>query len=317
MKINLEKFYLSLNLAHESSEVCLSQTIQSKQLEYHSNLQNITSNDNFQVFISSKIGWISIAPFSQGKVGNLNLFGPHELVIFYRYDKWISNYRLNNPMAKVFFVDMGANIGVHSLVFSRLAGEENSKILCIEPNETISEIRKKNFIVNRTSAVTHLSGAIVPNSFPLDNVEFIECLDNLTASTTTLTGKEIYGDTRIRYVSAIKPAELINILREEVCGNLLIVKVDIEGSEADFLYDFIPSAKDVLKCDLRLAIEVSSVENAARLFELIRGLDSDWTAYSDLTVQNSKITSLDEVPKRWSQGSLYIEAVISDNSSAD
>jgi FkbM family methyltransferase len=310
MKINLEKFYLSLDLDNQLNSVSISHLIQTKQLEYSSQFQQINLENNFEVFISQKVGWITIAPFSQGKVGNLNLFGPHELVIFHRYDNWISNYRIKNSQAKVFLLDMGANIGIHSLVFSRLAGEENYSILCIEPNDAVSEVRKMNFSINKTTNANHFSGAVVPNSFPGNNVEFIECLDNLTASTTALTGKEIYGDIRRSHVRAIKPAELMSTLEREVCGNLLIVKVDIEGSETDFLYDFIPEAREILKCDLRFAIEVSSVENAARLFELIRGLGSNWSAYSDLTGRGSNIVSLNEVPKRWTEGSLYIESVV-------
>jgi hypothetical protein len=89
--------------------------------------------------------------------------------------------------------------------------------------------------------------------------------------------------------------------------NLLIIKLDIEGAEADFLEDALPIILSVSECNVKIAVEVSSQENAARIFKLLENLDNSFTVYSDLAGLSSTIRSISEVPNRWSQGSLYLE----------
>jgi len=307
MRINLESFYEKLKVGLVSSETTVSSLIQSRQAEFDAFFQSVDNDENLEVFLSSKIGWLNLASFSQGKVGNQNLFGPHELVIFHRYEKWIAEHKIKNPIFEVCFLDLGANVGVHGIVFSKLAGDSDHRILCVEPNDKINQIRILNFNSNNITRATHLSAAVVPDSFQPESVEFIECIDNLTASTTVLTNKQIYGNARSVSVTGIRTRQLFNLTPMGNPENLLIIKLDIEGAEADFLEDALPIILSVSECNVKIAVEVSSQENAARIFKLLENLDNSFTVYSDLAGLSSTIRSISEVPNRWSQGSLYLE----------
>lgn len=273
-------------------------------------MRGYDSSEVLEVLVDRTIGSIKLLPFSQGVVNNSNLFGPHELVIFKRYAAWIRASLVRRGLSKVGFIDIGANVGLHSIVFDRLTTALSEvTITCIEPMDELNLVRADNFRANRVRAATHLCGAVVPESFNDRSVAFIKCLDNLTASTTLLSGKSIYGEKLECFVPALKPSSILSNYIADRPLDLLIIKVDIEGSEASFLEDTLPKLTQKTDLNFCLAIEVSSGENALKIFKLLKGLGGrELRSYSDLTPNGYDIRSAADIPSNWSHGSMYIES---------
>jgi FkbM family methyltransferase len=134
---------------------------------------------------------------------------------------WISRMAKIHPNATL--VDVGANIGIYSILWLRVS---NGKVICVEPlpSNVLSLINnmKKNKMVNRSQVVQAVAtsetkivdfyspsimpgegfgSALVPRNYPADNYNFL-----------------VMG----------VPISSLHFASEE-----LIVKVDVEGSELE------------------------------------------------------------------------------------
>jgi hypothetical protein len=89
---------------------------------------------------------------------------------------------------------------------------------------------------NNLTRATHLSAAVVPDSFQPESVELIERINSSTETTTDLTNKQIYENTRRASDSGIGTRQPFKPTPTGNHENLPIIKLDIEGAETDFLY---------------------------------------------------------------------------------
>lgn len=308
MRADLRKIYAKLNPKGFNQEDVMSDRIGALNRDFRSVVDDYDPSDDLSVFFDPAVGLIKLRPFSQGVVNNSNLFGPHELVIFHRYQNWVNRAKLlHGDTLKIKFIDIGANVGLHSIVVARLAAPSVS-IVCIEPMDEVTLVREDNFSLNGVSKFQNVCGAVVPQAFDGESVLFKKCHENFTASTTSLSGKSIYGETSEFHVQALRPSLLLShfVLGDPV--QLLLIKIDIEGSEADLIHDLLPHLLALREeVSVRVALEVSSEENAARIFKLLSQVDQRVLAYSDLTADLLRISRVSDIPTNWAQGSLYIE----------
>ena len=312
MIVDLTSLYDCLDLADATSrEITNSELIGKYNSDFQKSSRLYDPCKDVNVIFDPHIGPISMASIELGQVNNINLFGPHELVIFKKYTQWINRSLRSNASAKLKFLDVGANVGLHAIVVARIAKYcSELTIVCVEPLDEPNVARKINAENNNVSIALNLNGAIVPEDYNESRISFIKCQDNLTASTTSISGKEIYGLRSEFPVQAIKPSILFRYSAVSKATDFLIIKVDIEGAEAYFLEDLLPLLKTNTQYhSVAIVVEVSSKKNAAKILELIKEHQKDFIAYSDIIADGKRVSSLSDIPFNWSQGSLYIEKV--------
>jgi FkbM family methyltransferase len=149
---------------------------------------------------------------SMGAVDSLNLFDLDELILFSFY--WCNRQRYRRV------VDIGANIGLHSIVLARCGFE----VRCYEPDPRHFRLLKRNLAANGCARVTPVNAAV---SRQPGRMEFVRVLGNTTGSHLAGAKPAPYGELE-RF-----PVDVAAI------GPLLqwadLVKLDVEGHEAEIL----------------------------------------------------------------------------------
>jgi FkbM family methyltransferase len=181
-------------------------------------------NDDLEYYLGTDIG---------NKLYLKGEFETNELNLCAKYIKEDSN-----------IVDIGANIGIHSVYFSNLA--KKGKILCIEPQITIYSTLLKN-IMNYEN--------IIPLNIAIDSkisiTEFFIASDNAYSSLKDTQRKNILFK---KYVVTL-PFDSIS----ELMPKIDFIKIDVEGFEHNVLL----SMENLLKKDKpTLFIEIYGGKNS-------------------------------------------------------
>lgn len=130
---------------------------------------------------------------------------------------WLNTYCKNN--SKVNFIDVGANIGVYSILVAKWAGK-NSKIVAVEPDLRNLKLLRTNLFLNNVETKIEIFNCAISDS-PVDAGFFIE---SLYGATSRLTSDSNAG-------RAIKIVQLDEILSDFISTDALLIKIDIEGYE--------------------------------------------------------------------------------------
>jgi FkbM family methyltransferase len=127
-------------------------------------------------------------------------------------------------------IDVGANVGVHTLVMARAAG--TGAVLACEPNPAILERLRANVLVNRLGNVKVLPLALsdAPRSVDLFVPNAATQSNHATASLVAVSNA-LVDATSIR-VEAVTLDELV---AAEGLGEVDLIKVDVEGLEGAVL----------------------------------------------------------------------------------
>lgn len=211
-----------------------------------------------------------------GAVDSLSLFDLDELILFSFY--WRNRNRYRRAL------DVGANIGLHSIVMSRCGFEVRS----YEPDPTHFSLLQRNLALNACARVAPVNAAV---SRGAGTLEFVRVLGNTTGSHLAGAKPSPYGELErfpVR-VEAIRPllewADLI--------------KMDVEGHEAEILLG--STREDWLATDGM--VEIGSAANARAVFDHFRSLGvnmfaqkRDWSLVEDLAA----------MPTSYRDGSLFI-----------
>lgn len=190
-------------------------------------------------------GTVIIPLHEMGAVTSLDLFGLDELVLFCMYASRRDQYR--------FVADLGANIGLHSILMSRLGWRVNS----YEADPATADVLEANLSINDVSTVTVHRAAVAQED---GEATFTRVLGNLTGSHLAGDKAQPYGQLESFPVkcTAISP-----IMRSSD-----LVKMDIEGSEARVVEA--TGAEDWDSVDV--VMEVGSRDNALRVFTHLQDL---------------------------------------------
>lgn len=218
-----------------------------------------------------------------GAVNSRDLFGLDELILFAFYFQNRCRYR------KV--VDLGANIGVHTVVLAGLGYSVDS----YEPDPVHSSRARETVSRNLPDAtrVRWHEVAIVPEeNVGSGDVEFVRVLGNTTSSHVK-GAKDPYGELETFRVqaegvrTALKSAEL--------------VKMDVEGLEADLIESLLRSDENVMLPDIMC--EVGSKQNSQRIFELAQ---LRRVRMFSQKVNWSEVKDLNDLPTSYREGSLFL-----------
>jgi FkbM family methyltransferase len=205
-------------------------------------------------------------PFLQmGSVSTIDLLRVDELVMFAYYDKHIEAYEA--------FFDLGANVGLHSLV----AASIGAKVIAYEPDKEHFGILKNNVTLNGFDNVECRNAAIgIANC----DVQFIRVLGNTTSSHIKGEKANPYGEL-----------EEFTVRCDELNSQLApykksLLKIDIEGMEAKLIQSI--SKSNWQKVDA--FVEVGTMENAKLIFEYCKSMgvkiytqQSGWLEISDVS----------------------------------
>jgi FkbM family methyltransferase len=213
---------------------------------------------------------------NMGAIDTLDLFGLDELILFSFY--WVNRYRYKKS------ADIGANLGLHSLLMSRCGWQ----VSAYEPDPVHVNLLRRNLNLNRITNVQVYEDAI---SEKPGTLEFVRVLGNTTGSHLAGAKLNPYGQLE-RFPVNVLPID-------KVMANADFIKLDAEGQEKIII--LATNAKQWESTDM--VLEVGSVENAQAIFE---HLNSIGVCCFSQKHGWDKVTSLSGMPTSHKEGSLFI-----------
>jgi len=229
-------------------------------------------------FQSNYFGKINFPFYSFGNINSLHLFGIDEIILFIFY------YHNQNKYKKV--ADIGANIGLHSIVMSKVGWNVSS----FEPDPVHIKKLKSNLKKNQISNVTIFEKAVSDFS---GTTTFTRIKNNTTGSYIAGAKENSYGKLENITVN-------VQSIKELIC-KYDFIKMDVEGAEAKIISS--TTKKDWAKTDM--VCEVGSANNAKIIFNHLRKIGVN--AFSQKT-NWSLVKNLKSIPKNHTEGSLFISS---------
>jgi len=223
------------------------------------------------------LGFIEFSYQEMGAISSLDLFGLDELIIFAFY--WANRSRYANA------ADMGANIGLHSVVLGRMG----MSVVAYEPDPRHVQILDKHLALNGLRSRVSIRQAAVASAG--GTVEFVRLLGNTTGSHVAGAKTNPYGHMDRFEVHAIPVIE--------ATSNVDLVKMDVEGLEADLLQSLPLDAFE----GMDLICEIGSALNASMVWERFRS--SPVHLFSQKTGW-SQVSDIAQMPTSYREGSLFI-----------
>ena len=249
------------------------QRIESKLLEIVNNsgfVSGGSGNNSFGPF-----GEISLPYFKMGAIDSLDLFGLDEMIIFSYY------YNNKNKYKKV--SDLGANIGLHSILMSK-AGYQ---VEAYEPDPTHIAMIEKNFKLNNIDLV-NLNQVAVSD---IDHTtKFVRVLGNTTSSHIAGAKDNAYGDLETYDVDVVRAKEIFK--------NSDFIKMDVEGGEAKIILS--TTKEDWEKVDMIMEV---SEKNRVAIYDHLNSIGVNMFSQKKAW---KKAEAVDDVPANYKEGSLFV-----------
>ena len=222
-------------------------------------------------------GKLSMPYTKMGAIDSVDLFGLDELIIFAFYRANRGRYRR--------VLDIGANLGLHSIMMSRCGFQ----VRAFEPDPWHYGLLKENLAANGAKSVEPIQAAV---STADGEAQFVRVLGNTTGS--HLAGsKDSYGDKETFKVEIRAAAPLFDWAD--------LAKIDAEGHEKEILLS--ATAAQLQKLDIM--VEIGNPANARAVFEHLRALGAGMFAQK---IGWQRVKALDDVPTSHREGSLFISA---------
>ena len=224
-----------------------------------------------------EIGDVYLPYQSFGTINSVDQFWLDELIIFSFY---AANHRNYKRVA-----DIGANIGLHSVILARLGFEVDAYEP--DPKHLVSLIEnlKQNSVSERVT--THPTAV----SVGAGSLEFVRLLGNTTGSHLAGAKPFAYGAMERFYVPVTPFVEIM--------AKVDLIKLDIEGHELGVLAS--TSRQDWATTDA--IIEVGSEENAAGIFDHFAKIGVNLFSQK---AGWDRVACVGEVPTSHREGSLFI-----------
>lgn len=214
--------------------------------------------------------------FKMGNIDSMNLFDIDELIIFSYY--WTNRKRYRRVL------DIGANIGLHSVIMSKCGYEVHS----YEPDPKHFDVMQRNLSLNNCVNVQTFNVAV--SSKP-GEMEFVRVLGNTTGSHLAGSKPNPYGDLERFPVKVAAFEPLINWAD--------LIKLDVEGHEKVILLS--TERKHWLKTDA--LIEIENKDNAVAIYEHFKNLRVK--LFSQKT-NWQPVRTVDDMPKSYHEGTLFV-----------
>ena len=240
-------------------------------------IEKLFSDSSMQKKSFGPFGSLIFPHFKMGTISSPDLFVLDELILFSFY--WINQSRYKKVL------DIGANIGLHSIILSRCGFE----VQLFEPDPVhfgkMEELFKWNEIrVSKAhrAAVSDKKG----------EAEFVRVLGNTTSS--HLAGcKQPYGDLERFQVPILNIRDFIGLAD--------LIKMDVEGHENTII--LATTVEDWEKTDA--LIEIGSKENATQIFHHLQKIGVN--SFSQ-KIGWRKVKKLEDMPTSYRDGSLFISS---------
>jgi len=211
-----------------------------------------------------------------GAVDTLDLFGLDELILFAFYWANRGRYRC--------VADIGANIGLHSLLLARCG----YRVRSYEPDPRHVAILKETLRVNGAAAVEIIAAAVSQQD---GEAEFVRVLGNTTSSHLAGAKSNPYGELERFKVPLVAIAAIF--------GWADFAKIDAEGHEAAILTATTRAHWD--KTDVM--VEIGSPDNAKAAYEHLSRLGVGMFSQRH---NWARIGCDADMPKSYRDGSLFI-----------
>jgi FkbM family methyltransferase len=222
-------------------------------------------------------GKLSLPYTKMGAIDSVDLFGLDELIIF-------SFYRANRNRYKR-VLDIGANLGLHSMIMSRCGFQ----VRAFEPDPWHYGLLKENLAANGAASVEPSQAAV---STADGEAQFVRVLGNTTGS--HLAGsKDSYGDKETFKVEIRAAGPLFE--------SADLAKIDAEGHEKEIL---LAATKAQLQ-KLDIMVEIGNPANARAVFDHLRSLGVGMFAQK---IGWQRVAEPGQVPTSHREGSLFISA---------
>ena len=222
-------------------------------------------------------GTLRLTYHKMGAIDSVDLFGLDELIIFSYY------WRNRNRYRRV--ADVGANIGLHSILLARCGYEVRS----YEPDPQHCTNIRQNLECNGESAKVNLIEAAV-SSQP-GRAQFLRLLGNTTGSHLAGAKQNPYGEID-RFDVELRPIDEIMTWAD-------FVKIDAEGHECQIL-----TATTAAHWDGTDAmVEIGGRENAEKVFAHLSKLGVNMFPQR---LAWGRARSAEDLPNSYHDGSLFI-----------
>ena len=210
-----------------------------------------------------------------GNIDSLHLFGDTELMILALY--WHNKAKWHKVL------DIGANIGLHSICMARLGFE----VRAYEPDPYHFTKLVENLALNQSNRVTPYCAAVHTAD---GSASFVRVLNNLTGN--HLEGfKDSYG-----------PRETIPVVTVDarpLWGWADFAKIDSEGNEAALC---LTMTKDDL-AHMQAVLEVRNEANAKLIYEHFQSLGVPmWSQKTEW----AEVDRMEDMPHQNREGSLFV-----------
>lgn len=229
-------------------------------------------SNTLNIKLLSNMIWTKI---ELGNICSYDILHLNELIILKFYE--LNTHRYKN------FLDLGANIGLHSIFCSK----HGYKVTSVEPDPINIELFMSNLDVNNINNINLIQKAI---SNKVDTVKFIHVNDNYTGS-HILGEKDSYGEKTYFEVETTR-FENLNFTNG-------LVKMDIEGHESVVLKSLDISIFD--KCDF--IVEIHGEYNQKEVFDYF--INTNINIFSQ-KIKFNKVSTLNEMPIGHQEGTLFI-----------
>ncbi|MBI1870536.1 MAG: FkbM family methyltransferase [Chlamydiae bacterium] len=239
-------------------------------------IENLFLNNDGVPVDFKPFGSLTFPYHNMGAVDSLNLFDLDELIIFSFYWMHRRSYRR--------VLDIGANIGLHSIILSKCGFEVHA----YEPDPKHFEIFKRNLDFNHCSNIHAFNTAV---STQAGEMEFVRVLGNTTGSHLAGAKAHPYGELE-RFPVKV---EAMNALLSWAD----LVKLDIEGHEKEVL---LGTHRDHWANTDGL-IEVGNPNNATAIYEHFQ--KTGVRLFSQKTGWK-RVSHVDDMPTSYREGTLFI-----------
>ncbi len=254
--------------------------------EFHASLQIKARQEVERLFSGQEAKAVDFPPFGSlvfpyhkmGTIDSLNLFDLDELIIFSFY--WQNRKRYRNV------ADIGANIGLHSLILSKCG----YKVRSFEPDPQHFEVIKRNLGLNQAVNVEPVNAAI---SSKAGEMEFTRVLGNTTGSHLSGSKADPYGELE-RF--AVRVESIVPIIEWAD-----LIKLDAEGHEKEIV--LATKREHWLKTDA--IVEVENRKNADALYDFFRSQGIKMFSQKKGWEQ---VAEIGDMPVGYKEGSLFISA---------
>jgi FkbM family methyltransferase len=226
------------------------------------------------------LGLVRFPYTKMGKIDSLDLFGLDELILFSLY--WKNRHRFRRA------VDIGANLGLHSLIMARCGW----KVTAYEPDPRHCSLLRRNLKLNHIRSVRVQEAAVSNRG---GRAEFVRVVGNTTSSHLAGAKSSAYGKLETFPVRIETAAQAVR--------SADFVKIDAEGNEAKILLSL---PKKIIG-QKSFVVEIGTPSNRDSIWL--------WARKNNLNIFSQKkmwkkVRKKTDMPKSYKEGSIWIGKMV-------